>query len=149
MRHRMKRHKLGRYGSHRRSLLRNLSREIVEHGSIVTTTAKAKALKTFMDKLVSKAIEAATTEDRARSVHLRRQINAVLGDRRLTNKLVDEIAKNYVGRRGGYVRVLRIGFRRGDAAEMSLVQLVEASSQEADASFFLSRLFLLPPVSRG
>ena len=126
----MKRHKLGRYGSHRRSLLRNLSREIVEHGSIVTTTAKAKALKTFMDKLVSKAIEAATTEDRARSVHLRRQINAVLGDRRLTNKLVDEIAKNYVGRRGGYVRVLRIGFRRGDAAEMSLVQLVEASSQE-------------------
>ncbi|HBU00578.1 MAG: 50S ribosomal protein L17 [Thermotoga petrophila] len=130
MRHRVKRHRLGRYGSHRKSLLRNLSREIVEHGSIVTTTAKAKALKIFMDKLVSKAIEAATTDDRAKSVHLRRQINAVLGDRRLTNKLVDEIAKNYIGRRGGYVRVLRIGFRRGDAAEMSLVQLVEASSQE-------------------
>ncbi len=126
----MKRHRLGRYGSHRKSLLRNLSREIVEHGAVVTTTAKAKAVKIFMDKLMAKAVEAVTTDDRAKSVHLRRQINAVLGDRRLTNKLVDEIAKRYVGRKSGFVRVLRLGYRRGDAAEMSLVQLVEASGEQ-------------------
>lgn len=130
MRHRVKRHRLGRYGSHRKSLLRNLSREIVEHGAVVTTTAKAKAVKIFMDKLMAKAVEAVTTDDRAKSVHLRRQINAVLGDRRLTNKLVDEIAKRYVGRKSGFVRVLRLGYRRGDAAEMSLVQLVEASEEQ-------------------
>lgn len=127
----MKRHRLGRYGSHRKSLLRNLSREIVEHGAVVTTTAKAKAVKIFMDKLMAKAVEAVTTDDRAKSVHLRRQINAVLGDRRLTNKLVDEIAKRYVGRKSGFVRVLRLGYRRGDAAEMSLVQLVEASGEQS------------------
>lgn len=131
MRHRVKRHRLGRYGSHRKSLLRNLSREIVEHGAVVTTTAKAKAVKIFMDKLMAKAVEAVTTDDRAKSVHLRRQINAVLGDRRLTNKLVDEIAKRYVGRKSGFVRVLRLGYRRGDAAEMSLVQLVEASGEQS------------------
>lgn len=131
MRHRVKRHRLGRYGSHRKSLLRNLSREIVEHGAIVTTTAKAKALKIFIDKLMAKAVEAATTDDRAKNVHLRRQINEVLGDRRLTNKLVDEIAKRYVGRKSGFVRVLRLGYRRGDAAEMSLVQLVEASGEQS------------------
>jgi len=127
----VKRHRLGRYGSHRKSLLRNLSREIVEHGAVVTTTAKAKAVKIFMDKLMAKAVEAVTTDDRAKSVHLRRQINAVLGDRRLTNKLVDEIAKRYVGRKSGFVRVLRLGYRRGDAAEMSLVQLVEASGEQS------------------
>jgi len=131
VRHRVKRHRLGRYGSHRKSLLRNLSREIVEHGAVVTTTAKAKAVKIFMDKLMAKAVEAVTTDDRAKSVHLRRQINAVLGDRRLTNKLVDEIAKRYVGRKSGFVRVLRLGYRRGDAAEMSLVQLVEASGEQS------------------
>lgn len=130
MRHRVAKNKLSRYGSHRRALLRNLAKELFDHGSIVTTVAKAKALRSFAEKLIAKAIKAATVQDRTKSVALRRVINRELNDRKLTNRLVEEIAKKYVGRNGGYVRILRLGFRRGDAAEMALVQLVESGSEE-------------------
>ena len=130
MRHRVKRHRINRPKDHRLALLRNQARELIEHGSIVTTTAKAKALKVFFDKLMSKAVKAASTDDKIKSMNLRRQINRHLNDRRLTNKFVDEIATKYVGRNGGYTRIVRIGYRRGDGAEISLVQLVENEKSE-------------------
>ncbi len=130
MRHRMKRHRINRPKDHRVALLRNQARELIEHGSIVTTIAKAKALKVFFDKLMSKAVKAAETDDKIRSMNLRRQINRHLNDRRLTNKFVDEIASKYVGRKGGYTRIIRIGYRRGDGAEMALIQLVESEKEE-------------------
>ncbi len=126
MRHRVKRHRINRPKDHRIALLRNQARELIEHGSIMTTVSKAKALKVFFDKLMSKAVKAASTDDKIRSMNLRRQINRHLGDRRLTNKFVDEIASKHVDRKGGYVRIIRVGYRRGDGAEMALVQLVEA-----------------------
>jgi len=124
VRHRVKRHRIGRPKSHRVALLRNQARELIEHGSIVTTISKAKALKVFFDKLMYKAVQAASTEDKIKSMNLRRQINRYLGDRRLTNKFVDEIASKHTDRKGGYTRIVRIGYRRGDGAEVALVQIV-------------------------
>lgn len=126
MRHRMKRNKLNRYASHRNALLRNLAKEIIEHNSIMTTTVKAKVGRQYIEKLIAKAIKAYKVKEsnRAESVALRRQIFAELGDRRLVNKLVDEIAPKFVERNGGYLRVVKVGPRRGDGAEMAVLQLV-------------------------
>ncbi|WP_129409956.1 50S ribosomal protein L17 [Marinitoga lauensis] len=127
MRHRVKINKLSRYASHRNALLKNLAREVFEHGSIITTTAKAKAVRPLVEKILTKAIEAKETDNKDRSVALRRQINRYFNDKRFTNKVVDEVAKVFIdaNRKSGYTRILKIGFRRGDAAELSLLQLVE------------------------
>jgi len=127
MRHRMKRTKLNRYGTHRDSLMRNFAKEIIDHGTIMTTTVKAKVGKEYVEKLITKAIKAQKLKDtsKATSVAIRRQIYAELGDRKLVNKLVDEIAPKYLERNGGYMRVIKVGARRGDGAEMSVLQLVE------------------------
>ncbi|AJC72981.1 50S ribosomal protein L17 [Pseudothermotoga hypogea DSM 11164 = NBRC 106472] len=129
MRHRMVRSKVGSYGSHSRALIKNQLRELVEHRSIVTTVAKAKVVKRFFDKLMVKAVKASKSNDRAESVALRRQINRYLCDRKLTNKLVDEIAKNIGDRNSGFSRIVRIGQRRGDGAEMVLLQIVEKTNE--------------------
>ncbi|MGC8820579.1 MAG: 50S ribosomal protein L17 [Fervidobacterium sp.] len=127
MRHRMKRNKLNRYGTHRRSLMRNLAREIIEHGTIMTTTVKAKVSKEYIEKLIKKAVKAykIKNDSKEESVALRRQLFAELGDRKLVNKLVDEIAPKYADRNGGYTRVIKVGTRRGDGAELSVLQIVE------------------------
>ncbi|MEN3042668.1 MAG: 50S ribosomal protein L17 [Fervidobacterium sp.] len=127
MRHRMKRNKLNRYGSHRLSLMRNLAKELIQHGTIMTTTVKAKVGKEYIEKLVTKAVKAykIKNENKAESVALRRQIFAELGDRKLVNKLVDEIAPKYAEKNGGYTRVIKVGARRGDGAELSVLQLVD------------------------
>ncbi|QTA38710.1 50S ribosomal protein L17 [Thermosipho ferrireducens] len=125
MRHRVKKHRIGRYGSHRRATLRNLAREIIKHGSILTTTAKAKAVQSFFEKLMTKAIKAKKADKKEVSVALRREIFKAIGDRRLVNKLVDEIAPKFLERPGGYTAIYKVGPRRGDGAEMSLIKLVE------------------------
>jgi large subunit ribosomal protein L17 len=123
----MKRNKLNRYGTHRVSLMRNLAKEIIDHGTIMTTTVKAKVGKEYVEKLITKAVKAykIKNENKAESVALRRQIFAELGDRQLVNKLVDEIAPKFATRNGGYTRVIKVGARRGDGAELSVLQLVE------------------------
>jgi len=98
-------------------------RELVEHKSIVTTVTKAKVVQRAFEKLMTKAAKAAKA-DKNESVALRRQIDYYLCDRRLTNKLVDEIAKS-IDKTSGFTRIVRIGKRRGDAAEMALLQIVE------------------------
>lgn len=108
-------------------MIRNQLRELVEHRSIVTTVSKAKVVRRFFDKLMTKAVKAAKSNDKAESVALRRQINWYLCDRKLTNKLVDEIAKDLVDRNSGFCRIVRIGQRRGDGAELVLLQIVEKS----------------------
>lgn len=129
MRHRMVRNKLGSYGSHSLALIRNQLRELVEHRSIVTTVTKAKVVKRYFDKLMAKAVKAVKSDDKTMSVALRRQINWYLCDRKLTNKLVDEIAKDLIDRNSGFSRIVRIGQRRGDGAEMVLLQIVEKTSE--------------------
>ena len=117
MRHRVAKKKLGRPHSHRKALLRNLVREVFEHGSIMTTTVKAKAAQPIVERLITFAKKG--------GVHERRMINRWLNDRRLTNKVVDEIAKSYVDVPGGYTRVIKVGSRRGDGAEMAILELVK------------------------
>jgi len=129
VRHRMVKSKLGSYGSHSRALIKNQLRELVEHRSIVTTLTKAKVVKRFFDKLMAKAVKAANSKDKSENVALRRQINWYLCDRKLTNKLVDEIAKSLSDKSSGFSRIVRIGQRRGDGAEMVLLQIVEKTNE--------------------
>ncbi len=119
MRHLKKVKKLGREREHRKALLRNLVRGVLIHGQIKTTTPKAKACKSVLDRLISRAMED--------TPHNRRMVNRFLNDRRLTNWLFHAIAPLFkdTEHRGGYTRVLRIGIRRGDGAEMSIVQLLK------------------------
>lgn len=123
MRHRVAGRPLSRTSSHGLALRRNLVRALVEHEKIRTTKAKALAVRGDADKLVSLA-KAGMTKRAANApdVHERRQAAVVLGDRRLVTKLFDEIAPRYAERSGGYTRVLDLEPRKGDNAEMALLQ---------------------------
>ena len=117
MRHGKQRHKLSRDSAHRKALLRNLSRELIEHERIKTSQAKAKAVKPEVEKLITLA--------KGGSLHARRQALSTLGqDRFLVHKLFEEIAPRYAERPGGYTRIVKLGPRRSDATEMVFLELV-------------------------
>ena len=116
MRHRKKGRQLSRTRSHRKATLRNLATSLFRHERIETTTAKAKELRPFAERLITLA--------RRGDVHARRLAAAKIQDRDVLGKLFDEIAPRYLERPGGYTRVLKLGNRKGDAAEMSLIELV-------------------------
>src|ERR671919_1618700 len=111
MRHQKTRHKLSRSASHRKALLANLCKEVIEHERIKTTEAKAKAVKPEIDKLITLA--------KRGDQHARRQAMAKLGqDKFVVYKLFEEIGPRYADRPGGYTRILKLGPRRSDATEM-------------------------------
>ena len=116
MRHRKKGRQLSRTRSHRKAALRNLATSLFRHERIETTTAKAKELRPFAERLITLA--------RRGDVHARRLAATKIQDREVLGKLFDEIAPRYLERPGGYTRVLKLGNRKGDAAEMSLIELV-------------------------
>ena len=117
MRHQKTRHKLSRTSSHRKALLRNLCKEVIEHERIKTTEAKAKAVKPEIEQLITLA----KTDD----LHSRRQALAALGqDKFAVHKLFVEIAPRYADRPGGYTRILKLGPRRSDSTEMVYIELV-------------------------
>ena len=117
MRHGKQRHKLSRDSAHRKALLRNLSRELIEHERIKTSQAKAKAVKPEVEKLITLA--------KGGSLHARRQALSTLGqDRFLVHKLFEEIGPRYAERPGGYTRILKLGPRRSDSTEMVFLELV-------------------------
>ena len=117
MRHQKQRHKLSRDAAHRKALLANLSKELIEHERIETTIAKAKAVKPEVEKLITLA--------RRGDLHARRQAMAALGqDKFVVYKLFEEIAPRYTERPGGYTRILKLGPRKSDATEMALIELV-------------------------
>jgi large subunit ribosomal protein L17 len=117
MRHRRDRHKLSRSASHRKSLLMNLSIEVIDHERIKTTEAKAKAVKPEIEKLITLA--------KRGDQHARRQAMSKLGqDKFVVYKLFEEIAPRYEGRDGGYTRILKLGPRPSDATEMVFLELV-------------------------
>jgi len=118
MRHQRKRYQLSRSASHRKALLMNLSKEVIEHERIKTTEAKAKAVKPEVEKLITLA--------RRGDLHARRQALSALGQDKFTvYKLFEEIAPRYMERPGGYTRILKMGFRVGDNAPMAFVELVD------------------------
>ena len=117
MRHRNKGRKLGRTASHRRATLRNMATSLFQHGRIETTTAKAKELRPYAERLITLA--------RRGDLHARRLAAAKIQDRQVLGRLFDDIAPRYSERPGGYTRILKLGNRKGDAAEMSLIELVD------------------------
>ena len=118
MRHQKQRHKLSRDSAHRKALLMNLSKELIDHERIETTTAKAKAVKPEIEKLITLA--------RKGDIHARRQATSILQhpDKGVIYKLFEEIAPRYTTRPGGYTRILKLGPRRSDATEMVFIELV-------------------------
>ena len=117
MRHQRNRHKLSRDSAHRKALLANLSKELIEHERIETTLAKAKAVKPDVERLITLA--------RRGDLHARRQALSALGqDKFAVYKLFEEIAPRYSERPGGYTRILKLGPRKSDATEMALLELV-------------------------
>ena len=126
MRHRVAGRHLGRDSAQRKALFRNLMTELFRHESIKTTEAKAKAIRSDAEKLVTIAKRGAAKREAEQSdVHERRLVAAVLTDPAVTKKLFDEIAGRYTEREGGYTRILRLGQRHGDAAEIVLLELVD------------------------
>jgi large subunit ribosomal protein L17 len=122
MRHRKARYKLGMRTPQRKAMLRNMVTSLFEHESITTTDARAKALRIVADKMI--------TLGKRGDLHARRQALQVLTSKRVAQILFDEIAPRYVNREGGYVRVIKKGFRQGDCASLSLVELVEKKPEK-------------------
>jgi large subunit ribosomal protein L17 len=117
MRHQKIRHKLSRDSAHRKALLMNLSKELIDHERIETTEAKAKAVKPHVEKLITLA--------KRGDLHARRQaLSALAQDKFTVHKLFVEVAPRYAERPGGYTRILKLGPRRSDATEMVLIELV-------------------------
>src|SRR5919204_5844517 len=116
MRHQKAKGKLSRDSAHRKALLMNLSKEIIEHERITTTEAKAKAVKPEIEKLI--------TLGKRGDLHARRQALSALGqDKFLVHKLFEEVAPRYSERAGGYSRILKLGPRRSDSTEMVFLEL--------------------------
>jgi large subunit ribosomal protein L17 len=118
MRHRNAGYKLGRNTSHRRALLRNLVTSIVMEDRVETTVAKAKAVRPHVEKLI--------TLGKKGDLHARRQALAFLQTREAVTRLFDTVAPRYGDRNGGYLRIVRTGFQRGDGAEKAFIELLGA-----------------------
>ncbi len=126
MRHRVAGKKLNRTIGHRTALRRTLITQLLQHGRIRTTAAKAEAIQGQAEKMITLAkrgIEA-EKEDKAQGVHARRLAEARLNDPEVVKKLFTEIAPRFADRPGGYTRVLKLGVRKGDAAPIVLIELV-------------------------
>ena len=123
MRHRVAGYKLSRTSDQRKALFRNLIRELYIHGRITTTEAKARAVRADAEKLITKAKHGLAHG--GNRVHAQRQVVAYLGDQTVAKKIFDEIAPRYTDRPGGYTRILKIGKRFGDAADMAILELVD------------------------
>ncbi len=122
MRHRKAGKKLGRNPAHRRALLRNLVTSLFKYEQIETTDAKAKALRPVAEKMITLA--------KRGDLHARRQALAFIQEKKVVHKLFEEIAKRYADRQGGYIRIIKKGVRKGDAAPTSIVQLIPAQESE-------------------
>ena len=112
----------GGSSQHQKLMMANLAASLIAAEGITTTEAKAKALRPIAEKLITKAKKA--TEDDPMRVHRIRQIQGYLGDREMTHKLVTDVAPRYTERNGGYLRILKLGPRQGDKAQMARIELV-------------------------
>ena len=125
MRHRVAGRRLNRSSGHRKALRRNLITELFRHERIRTTRAKASAIRGAAEKLITSAKRGNAAGDETKVVHARRLATTRLHDPKMVKKLFDEIAPRYIDRPGGYTRIIKLGPRAGDAAEMVLLELVE------------------------
>ena len=124
MRHRVKGRKLGRSPAHRKALFRNQLASLVKEERIKTTLHKAKELRPIAEKVV--------TQGKRDTVHARRQVNRWLPERDLVKKVFDDIAPRFQERPGGYTRIIKLGPRLGDGAEMAVIEFVESGVSEPE-----------------
>ena len=125
MRHNLGYRKLGRVTEHRIALLRNQATALLRHEKIETTMPKAKELRPFVERLITIAKRGVAAGDaNGKALHARRMVIAELPDQDVVGKLFDTLAPRFAERPGGYTRILRVGFRRGDSAEVAHVELV-------------------------
>ncbi len=124
MRHRVAHRKLGRVTEHRTALLRNQAHALLLHEHIETTVPKAKELRPFVERLITIAKRGIADGGDGRALTARREVLRDITDRDVVGKLFTEIAPRFAGRPGGYTRLLRVGYRVGDAAELARVELI-------------------------
>ena len=118
--------RLGGSASHQKTILANLAKQLIEHGKIKTTDTKAKLLRPYVEKLITKA-KRGTLADR-------RNVAKLLNDNYAVKKLFDEIGPQFADRDGGYTRIIKLGNRKGDNAPISLIALVEEETATAEAT---------------
>jgi large subunit ribosomal protein L17 len=116
MRHRAKGRQLSRTSSHRRALLNNMATSLFEHGRVITTEAKAKELRPFAEKLITLA--------RRGDLHARRLVQRKIKDRETLSRLFTDIGPRFAARPGGYTRILKLGHREGDGADIARIELL-------------------------
>jgi large subunit ribosomal protein L17 len=125
MRHNVAHRKLGRVTEHRIALLRNQATALLRHERIETTLPKAKELRPFVERLITIAKRGvAGGAENGKALHARRMVLRDVQDRDVVSKLFDSLAPRFAERPGGYTRILRLGFRRGDSAEIAQIELV-------------------------
>jgi large subunit ribosomal protein L17 len=125
VRHNLAHRKLGRVTEHRLALLRNQAIALLRHERIETTMPKAKELRPFVERLITLAKRGVAAGDaNGKALHARRLVMAEIPDKAVVGKLFATIAPRFAERPGGYTRILRVGFRRGDSAEVAQVELV-------------------------
>ncbi len=117
MRHNLKGRKLNRTSSHRKAMFSNMASAIIKHEQIKTTLPKAKELRPFVEKLV--------TLGKRGDLHARRQAFAILRDNAMVDKLFSTLSERYETRSGGYIRIMKAGFRYGDCAPMAIIEFVD------------------------
>ena len=126
MRHNKHRASLGVTREHRKAMLSNMGASLIRHGRIETTLTKAKALRPFIEKVITKAKQAAAKTEKKDAIHLRRLALSSIRDENAVTKLFNETYKEFANRNGGYTRIYKLGARISDAAEMALIELVKA-----------------------
>jgi large subunit ribosomal protein L17 len=125
MRHGFKGRRFSRSVSHRKSMFANLSVSLIEHEQIVTMLEKAKDLRPIVEKLV--------TLGKRGDLHARRQVIAQIGNENVVKRLFDVVAPSYADRKGGYLRIMKAGFRRGDNAAMAVIEFVDRDTSAKGA----------------
>jgi len=126
MRHRKHSNSLGLVSAHRRALLANMAASLITHGRIETTQAKARAVRPYVEKLISLG--------KRGDLHARRQVLAKLGHRDVVDRLFNDVAPVFAERAGGYTRMIKTRYRVGDAAPMAIVEFVDQAVAEEEAA---------------
>lgn len=138
MRHGFAHRKLNRTHEHRKAMFANMAAALIKHEQITTTLPKAKELRPVVEKLVTMAKKA--DADKSRALHLRRVAASRLRDEGMTKKLFDTLGPRYADRQGGYIRVMKAGFRYGDNAPLAVIEFVdrdeEAKGQDSGPTMF-------------
>lgn len=125
MRHRVAHRKLGRVTEHRIAMLRNQASDLIKYGRITTTVARGKELRPFVERLITIAKRSlGDAPNSAKGVTARRAVAVDIQDKRVVRVLFNDIAPRYAERKGGYTRLMRAGYRRGDSAEIAAVELL-------------------------